>query len=505
MSGCLLTRAVLSLGVEGAKRSGDLAVAELLASLSLATDLGNGFPLEKALRNTLLAVALAERTGLTDRALSDVFYVAMLRYIGCTALDYEMGSSYGDAIAARRLFASVDMGRPREALPQVIGHLGESEGPARRAAIVARFMAGGKGEGARLQAVDCEVVARMATRLRLGPGVVAALGQMFERWDGKGAPMGVAGNALETVARVVHVAHAAEIHHRLAGRRGADAFVEAGRGGWFDPDIVEVFVADSDELLAPLEAESVWDAALAAEPLPRRTVPEDRLDEITAAFADFVDLKSPWMLGHSSRVGDLAAAAAEAMGLPTADAAQLRHAGRVHDLGRVSVPNSVWDKPGALNAAEWERVRLHAYYSERVLAASPVLAPLGALAGLHHERLDGSGYHRGAPAGQLPEAARILAAADCFAALTEPRPYRPARSPEAAATELAGEVAAGRLDRDAVAAVCDLPASPCVCVLRGRPGSATGRWRCCGYWPAAPGRRTWPPSCTSRRERCTAT
>ena len=430
-------------------------MAELLGSLSLATDLGNGFPLEKALRNTLLAVRLAERAGLEGQFLSDAFYVALLRYIGCTALDYEMGADYGDAAAARSLFASLDMGQPRRALPQVVRHLGHGEGPRRRAAIVGHFLRGGKAEGDRIVSVDCEVAAQIANRLRLGPGVSSALGQMFERWDGKGAPCGVAGDELEPVARVVHVAHAAEIHHRLSGVDGACRFLEAGAGGWFDPNMVSMFVGQAPELLAPLGAESVWEAALAVEPGPRRRLPADRLDELTAAFADFVDLKSPWLLSHSTRVATLASGAAAAMHLPAEEVDAVRHAGRVHDLGRVSVPNSVWDKPGRLTAADWERVRLHPYYSERVLAGSAVLAPFGRLAGLHHERLDAAGYHRGVGAGQLPMAARLVAAADCFAAMTEARAHRPARTSSEAARELEAEVAAGRLDRDAVAAVCD--------------------------------------------------
>jgi HD-GYP domain-containing protein (c-di-GMP phosphodiesterase class II) len=433
----------------------ELVTAELLASLSLATDLGNGFPLEKALRNTLIAVRLAESAGLEGPVLSDAYYTAMLRYIGCTALDYEMGSAFGDAIAARNLFASLDMGQPRRALPQVVRHLGQGEGPGRRAAIVGHFLRGGKGEGDRIVSVDCEVVVQMANRLRLGPGVTTALGQMFERWDGKGVPVGLAGDALEPVARVVHVAHAAEIHHRLSGPEGACRFLEAGAGGWFDPRMVSTFVANAAELLADLGSESVWDAALAAERAPRRHLPADRLDELTEAFADFVDLKSPWMLGHSSRVADLAAGAAATMSMSADEIGLVRHAGRVHDLGRVSVPNSVWDKPTALSAADWERVRLHSYYSERVLSGSTVLAPFGRLAGLHHERLDADGYHRGLGAGQLPMAARLVAAADCFAAITEARAHRPGRTPGEAARELEADVAAGRLDRDAVTAICD--------------------------------------------------
>ena len=252
--------------------AGEIRLADVFASLSLASDLGSGFPLEKALRNSLLATRLAAAAGLGPRLVHDAYFVAMLRYIGCTGLDYEMGSSFGDAAAARALFAALDTGRPGQAVPRVLAHLGEGEGPARRAAIVARFMSSGKRGGERLLAADCEVVARFSVRLRLGEGVAVPLGQMFERWDGKGAPAGLSGDAIEPAARVVHVAHAAEIHHRLGGADEACRFLQAGSGGWFDPALVAVFAGHAGELLSALGPGSVWDAALAAEPAPHRTV-----------------------------------------------------------------------------------------------------------------------------------------------------------------------------------------------------------------------------------------
>jgi HD-GYP domain-containing protein (c-di-GMP phosphodiesterase class II)/DNA-binding CsgD family transcriptional regulator len=440
--------------------AGDIRLADVFASLSLATDLGNGFPLEKALRNSLLATRLAVVAGMDERRVHDAYFAAMLRYIGCTALDYEMGSGLGDAAAARALFASLDMGRPGQAVPRALAHLGEGEAPARRAAILARFMRSGKRGGDRLVAADCEVVARFSARLRLGEGVAVPLAQMFERWDGKGVPAGLSGDAIEPVARVVHVAHAAEIHCRLGGTDEACQFLQASSGGWFDPALVRVFASHAGELFDGLGPESVWDAALAAEPALHRMMPAERLEDLTAAFADFIDLKSPLLLGHSSAVGRLAAGAAHAAALPAAEVTALRDAGRLHDLGRLSVANSVWDKAGPLSAAEWERVRLHAYYSERVLAASPVLAPLGRLAGAHHERLDGSGYHRGSSGSALPRPARFLAAADALAAMTEPRAHRPGRPLGEAAAELAAGARAGLFDRDAVAAVCEAGGAP---------------------------------------------
>ena len=429
-------------------------MGELMAAFSLATDLGNGFPLEKALRNALIAVRLAGQLGLSSFDQSDAYYVAMLRYIGCTGLDYEMGTIYGDAIAARSVLAVIDSGRRAHAMGHVVRNLGKGQGGPQRARILARFLASGPKGGARLLEADCEVVARLSARLGMGERVVRALGQMFERWDGRGLPGTAAGEGIEMVARVVHVAHAAEIHHRLGGRDAAREFVTRGRGGWFDPAVATAFLESAGELLEPIEAESIWDAALEAEPEPRLRLSADRLGEVTAAFADFVDLKSPYLLGHSSAVGRLASTAATAMGFGNADAVEVLHAGRLHDLGRVSVPNTIWDKPGPLSASDWERVRLHPYYSERVLSASPLLARFGRLAGSHHERLDGTGYHRALSSSGLSAPARLLAAADAFQAMTEPRSWRPPRTSEEAAKELQAGVADGLFDRDAAVAVC---------------------------------------------------
>ena len=132
---------------------------------------------------------------------------------------------------------------------------------------------------------------------------------------------------------------------------------------------------------------------------------------------------------------------------------EARLAGLVHDLGTSGIPNSIWDKPGRLTAAEWERVRMHPYLTERILGRSRALAPLAPVAGAHHERADGSGYHKALPTQAVTPTARILAAADTYVAITEDRAHRPARPAAAAAAELVAMVAAGTLDRHAVDAV----------------------------------------------------
>ena len=158
-------------------------------------------------------------------------------------------------------------------------------------------------------------------------------------------------------------------------------------------------------------------------------------------------------LGHSTGVAALAERAAGQMGLSADDTRSLRRAALLHDIGRLGVPNSIWMRPGRLDWGEMERVRLHAYYTERVLSPISVLGPVAEIAAAAHEHLDGSGYPSSRMARSLLPAARILAAADMAVAMSEARPYRPALSPAAIARELVAEASAGHLDASAVDAV----------------------------------------------------
>jgi hypothetical protein len=239
-----------------------------------------------------------------------------------------------------------------------------------------------------------------------------------------------------------------------------------------------------------LDAPSIWEEAMAGEPGPQPEVADARLDACLSAVADFADLKSMWTTGHSRGVADLAERAAGVAGLAPSEVVTLRRAALVHDIGRVAVPVSVWAKPGPLTRGEHEQVRLHAYHSERVLDACPALRPLARLAGSHGERCDGSGYHRGSRVGDLPAAAWLLAAADCYQAMREPRAHRPALSPQAAADELSQEAQAGRLPHEAVRAVLAAAGQPRRPVpLPGLPGCPSASARCSASSPAG-----WPPS-----------
>ena len=430
----------------------DLRLADLLAALSVTTDLAMGQPPEKAMRACVVATEIARRLGLPEPDVADVYYTTLLKHLGCTATGHEEVHLFGpDDLGMRPVAERTDVADRREMLG-LLRVTGRGAGLG-RLRYLARAMTAGKETNASIFRAVCEVAARMAERLDLGDDVRRGLYESLERWDGRGEPRKLRGEDIALPARIAEPATQAVIFHRLGGTEAALAMVERRAGGWFDPSVTEAFRAVGPRALERLDEEDPWAAVLAAEPEPLRLIPAARLDRVAEAFADMVDLKTPFTLGHSSGVAELAAAAAETLGI--SDPPSVRLAALFHDLGRTAVPNGVWEKPGALTTTEWERVRLHPYQTERILLRSDILAPLARFAGMHHERQDGSGYHRGSPGPEVPTEARLVAAADAYQAMTQDRPHRPAMSPEAAADEVQAEARGGRLDPECVRAVVE--------------------------------------------------
>jgi HD-GYP domain-containing protein (c-di-GMP phosphodiesterase class II) len=314
----------------------------------------------------------------------------------------------------------------------------------------------------------------LAVRLGLGPDVCDAVYQTFERWDGKGVPAEAKGEEIRVPARLVTLADVVEVFHRTGGVEAAVAVARERSGSQFDPQLVDVFCDEAAQVFDELDSVTTWEAVIDAEPELEPPLSDAELESALEAIGGFVDLKSPWTIGHSRAVADLGRAAAERQGLPQAEAKLVRRAGLVHDLGRLGVSNLVWDKPGPLTAAERERVRLHPYLTERMLASSPGLARLGSIAVQHHERLDGSGYHRGLSGDAITPAGRILGAADAYHAMTEQRPHRAALTEAEAATQLRADVRQGLFDGDAADAVLRA-AGHRVGRRRDRPAGLTSR------------------------------
>jgi HD-GYP domain-containing protein (c-di-GMP phosphodiesterase class II) len=452
-----------------------IRLAEPMASLSLATDLGLGRPLEHELGVCLASLELADRLGCSAEERSDVYYVALLAHVGCTgAAPYLASWVGGDEINFQGSLLALGFGSdPGEDARHLVRRLADDRPLPERARRVAATLVGGQRRFELMAANLCEGGRLLAGRLRLPEPVATALDQLLERWDGKGTPGRVAGEELSRPLRVVHVAHDFVGLAGTRGHEGAVAALERRRGRGYDPAVVDAALADSAALLPA--ADGVWERVIEAEPRPYATISSAELASVARAFGEFADVKVEFLRGHSSRVAELAATAAEALGGSRREAADVRAAGGFHDVGRVAVPNGIWDKPGRLGAGERERVRLHPYYSERVLERCGVLAPLAPLAGSHHERLDGSGYHRGAGAAQLSAGARALAAADAYDAMLHDRPHRPALSQAQARDELGDMVRAGALDKRAVDAVLEAAGAAPLQVRQANPAGLSDR------------------------------
>jgi HD-GYP domain-containing protein (c-di-GMP phosphodiesterase class II) len=431
-----------------------LRLAELLCPLAAAADSGAGLPPETGARTALIGLELARRQGLDGAALSDIYYAGLLRHLGCSATAHEETQLMGDEQELHVVMGPVDAASPAQMLKAAARGFARGKSVPRRAATVAKFMIQAPTAVGPIFAARCEVAGQLARRLSLGDAVVRALDETYERFDGKGLPRRKPGARLSPLAALLAVAETAAMFLKLPGGEALACRVIAERaGGQFDPAICRTFLEGRNDILGAARADSVRAALLDGEPRPHRTV--EKLREVALVLADFADLKSTFTLGHSRKVAELARAAAATLGLAPSELEAVELAGWLHDLGRVSVSNAIWDKPGKLDAGEWEKVRAHPWFTERVLESAEPWRAIARLAAADHERMDGAGYPRGAPAPNAGMAARVLAAADLYQALREPRPHRAAHDPARAAQIAVEEAAAGRLDRAAVNAILE--------------------------------------------------
>jgi putative nucleotidyltransferase with HDIG domain len=427
-------------------------LAEWLSPLSLATDAGAALPKETAFRTALLALHAADVWDVkVDRG--DVFFGALLRHLGCTSTATTETNIMGDELELRSSFAIADAASPVSMFAAARRGFGAGKPLPERVRRVARFMAFAPREVPRIFSERCEVAVHLAARLGLSAGVQRILDEAYERFDGKGAPSGKKHDEICPAARLLAAAEMIAMCSQLPGGVTiAKDLLEHRNGTQFDPAIVSLFTAHWSDLRAQIDGD-VRARLLEREPEIATSIDLGDADGFAMMFADFVDLKSPFTVGHSRMVSALAEDAARELGLPEVDRKRLATAGLLHDLGRVSVSNAIWDKATPLTDGERETLRGHATFTERILSASKPWKDLALLAASDHERADGSGYPRMSPAPNVGVPARILAAADVLAALVAPRPHRPAHALDDAARVLREEAARGRLDRACADAV----------------------------------------------------
>ena len=341
-----------------------------------------------------------------------------------------------------------------------VGHVIRTNPPLARPSAMARALV--RAPGITTSAADvCEAAQMLAHRFGYESNHLDDLACVYESWDGTGFPGRASGEVITLPARIVYVASVAVAAHHEGGSGAAAALVAEAAGHRLDPTVSKAFLDDPEGMFDAIDRDtSLWDATIASDPQPATMIDAAAIDESLRAVADFVDLKSPWLGGRSSGVASLTATAAQSVGLRTEQVRAVRRAGWLHDVGRIGVSAGIWAREGRLTPHEWEQVRLHPYYTERVLSRAPMLNRLASIASAHHERLDGSGYHRAAKAAELSVTARILATADAFHTKLEARPHRAALTAEEAAKDLREAASAGRLDGDAVEAVLAASGQP---------------------------------------------
>ncbi|MGH2987141.1 MAG: HD domain-containing phosphohydrolase [Solirubrobacterales bacterium] len=427
--------------------------AEVVATLCLASDLGMGFPFEHGLQTTVLASRLARRLGVDRETETRSYYGSLLAHAGCTIHAHVSADVFGSPLVEN--LHPVIFGSRREIFGGVLRALPDADrsGPVRAIQAVRRLPRAAREQRPQFAAM-CEVIQRLGTGFGLPRDVTDPLAHLAERWDGKGVLRRSKGDEMPLPVRITVVAVDAAFQRMLSGPEAAARTVRERGGGAFDPEIADCLADHAEEVLVQDDG-SAWDDVLGREPGSPLVLEGDALDRALVAMAGFTDLVSPYFTGHSTGVAELATAAAERCRVDPEQVVAVRRAGLVHDLGRVAVHPRIWAKPGPLTADEWEEVRLHPYQTERVLSRSDFFAALAPIAAAHHERLDASGYHRGVSGAELGLSARVLAAADAYHAMREPRPYREALSPEGAAEELGREASEGKLDADTVTAVIE--------------------------------------------------
>lgn len=441
-------------------------IADVATALALAADLSLGQPLDHVLRSCAIAMRFAERLGMPEEDRTTTYWVALLIMPGCTAVSFELARFFGDDIAFR---AAAYLVGPSsiEQLRYALGSAGAGATPGRKARLRAELIRTRMRPLEEAVGAHCSINVRLAESLGVGERVARALGQSFARWDGKGIPR-VKGEEIALPVRIAGLADVVEVANRERGVEAAVEQTETWSGIGFDPALVRAWSEVAAEILAEVEGDAARDIVLSAP--ANRSLTDEELRRALELLADHADLKSPWFLGHSRGVASLTGEAARRLGLPAGDVRTAEHAALVHGIGRSGVPNSIWDAPRSLTDDEWERVRLHAYHTDRVLRRAGGLARLAPVASAAHERVNGTGYPRGIGGETIPLLGRILGCADAYHAMREDRPHRAARSKDAAAAELRRMGREGELDGDAVDAVLAAAGHP----VRRRPSAPAG-------------------------------
>ena len=406
-----------------------IRVSEILSALSYALDLTEGQPMGHSVRACIIGMRLAQQIGLPPSERGDLYYSLLLKDAGCSSNSSRLFHIVtADEIKAKHDVKLTDWTRVGwESLQYALTHVATGLPFLQRMRRLFQVAATQQQDSCALVKIRCERGADIAKQLGFSDSVVSGIYSLDEHWNGRGYPDGLRKGEIPLFSRIANLSQTLEVFHTERGPSAAIDAASRRSGRWFDPELVNAAVCMSKDgtLWSSLENPDSLHEVIKLEPEQRRiTANEDAIDNICQAFAEVIDAKSPFTYRHSSGVAEAAMEIAHWFGMKPRDVKLLRRAALLHDLGKLSVPNAILEKPGKLTDEEWKVVKKHPYYTLEIMRRIPSFEALGEEAAAHHEKLDGSGYWRGLVAEQLSTFARILAVADIFDALRAKRPYR---------------------------------------------------------------------------------
>ena len=423
--------------------SATIRLSEVIGALSYALDITEGQPEGHAARTCMIGMRLAEELQLSAADRSALFYALLLKDLGCSSNSAKMCYLFGaDDRTIKRDLKTVDWPRMTSSLRFVHEQVAPHGSPLERLMKIASMALQGPSGPKKLVETRCERGADIARQLGFPEATARAILDLDEHWDGKGHPQGLRGEQISLLGRIAGLAQTVEVFQSEINPHAALAMARERSGRWFDPQLVSALATlDRDvHFWYELNEPRVHECLSAYEPQEQpRFIDQAGLDRVAEAFAQVVDAKSPWTHKHSEGVAAIAVSIARELGFPQDQLRLVRRAGLLHDIGKLGVSNLILDKPGKLTDEEFGAMRKHPEFTLRILDQVTGFADIAEMSGAHHEKLNGRGYHRGIPSGELPITARLLTVADIFEALSAARPYRDAMPTEKVLGNLRGD------------------------------------------------------------------
>jgi HD-GYP domain-containing protein (c-di-GMP phosphodiesterase class II) len=435
----------------------NVRVSDIISALSFALDLSEGQPMGHSVNCCVIGMRLAEILQVRHDLRSDLYYALLLKDAGCSSNAARMYQIFGgDDLKAKRDIKTMDWGRVNfEGLQYLLRNVMPGRSTIDRVLSMASITLNREKQTHELIELRCNRGAAIATRLGFSDTTAAAIHALDEHWDGSGFPNHRCGEEIPYFARILGLVQTLEVFAMLNGPGEAFDIIHQRSGSWFDPAIVRAAAELQREksLWPALSDGSARQIAIGLEtPDQVLFASDEQIENICRAFSEIVDAKSPYMQHHSQGVASAAQAIAERLNFSRKDMTILHRAALLHDIGKLSVPNNILDKPGKLTSPEWETVRLHPYYTQRILEKITGFQHLAFIASTHHEKLNGSGYYRNLRGSQLPISSRALAVADIYDSLAAKRSYRDALPLEQVLELMSREVPQA-IDQDCFAAL----------------------------------------------------